>query len=196
MISRRLLNLRKMSSFAAVGAMSLLSACSAALIEAPFYDVSEVQSFKVAGAPSQIMMLEIVDQDDTFPDETWITALSNHGYAPRLTYVTDATDIADNQTIKPENRLVVVVSPTQSTMRDGLCTDPQSTGTDTTADRVIVRFGFCSGDDIISGTRARFVQADFEQQLRNSADTISYQLFPMHLRKNNDRYCSPMIAVC
>ena len=71
--------LRKLSSIAALGALSALTGCGAALVEAPYYNVSEVQSFKVAGAPSQIMMLDIVDANDTLDNQTWADALSNHG---------------------------------------------------------------------------------------------------------------------
>ena len=152
---RKRSSLSYLSSIAALGAISLLTACNLALVEAPYYNVTEVQSFKVSGAPSQVMMLEIVDANDTLEGQVWATAMSNHGYPPRLTFVTDANDIADNQTIKPENRVVAVVNPTQATMRDGLCTSPQSAKMDGTADRIIVRFGFCAGDDIISETRAR-----------------------------------------
>lgn len=193
---RKRSNLSYLSSVAALGAISLLTACNLALVEAPYYNVTEVQSFKVSGAPSQVMMLEIVDANDTLEDQVWATAMSNHGYPPRLTFVTDATDIADNQTIKPENRVVAVVNPTQATMRDRLCTSPQSAKMDGTADRIIVRFGFCVGDDIISETRARFTKDQFEEQLFSNADTLSYQLFPRHIRKNDDRHCPPTFTVC
>ena len=188
--------LRKLSSIAALGALSALTGCGAALVEAPYYNVSEVQSFKVAGAPNQIMMLDIVDANDTLDNQTWADALSNHGYPPRLNFVTDAADISDTQTIKPENRLVVVVNPTQTTMHGTLCTDPQSAKSDGTSDRVTVRFGFCAGDDIISETRARLVRDKFEQQVINSADTISFQLFPRHIRDEDDDNCSRRVPGC
>ncbi|MFV1851211.1 MAG: hypothetical protein ACMZ66_10935 [Thalassospira sp.] len=186
----------KPSLVAAIGGIALLAGCNVALVEKPYYNVTETESFKTAGAPSRIMLIEVVDQENTFLAEFWAESLSNHGYPPRLRYVTDPTDVADNETIKPENRVVVVVSPAQTTMRDTLCTDPQSVGNDPTSDRVIVRFGFCNGDSIISETRARYNRDQFEAQIQSNADTINYQLFPRHLRNNDDRYCSPFLVSC
>ncbi len=188
---------RSAKSIAAMmGGAIMLAGCNVALIEKPYYSVTEVESFKTAGAPSRVMLIEVVDQENTFPAAFWAESLSNHGYPPRLRYVIDPADIADNETIKPENRVVVVVSPAQTTMRDTFCTDPKSVGTDSTADRVIVRFGFCNGDSIISETRARYNRDQFEAQIQSNADTINYQLFPRHLRNNDDRYCSPFLVSC
>ncbi|WP_417825406.1 hypothetical protein [Thalassospira povalilytica] len=178
-------------------ALLLLGGCSATLIEAPNYKVTEVQSFKTTGAPSQVMLLEIVDPANSLPAKTWTDALSNHGFAPRLRFVTDPADIAASETIKPENRLVAVVNPSQNTFGDAICTNPQTGGMEHISDRLIVRFGFCSGDNVISETRARFVPENFESQLFANADTLSYQLFPRHIRNNDDdRFCSPFQTVC
>jgi len=175
----------------------LLGGCGAALIEAPNYKVSEVWSFKTAGAPSNVMLLEVVDPANTLPAKTWTDALSNHGYAPRLRFVTDPADIAANETIKPENRLVAVVNPSQNTFGNAICTDPQTGGMEDISDRLIVRFGFCAGDSVISETRARFVKENFEEQLFNNAAVLSFQLFPRQIRSNDDdRRCSPFITNC
>ncbi|RCK41965.1 hypothetical protein [Thalassospira profundimaris] len=174
-----------------------LGGCGVALIEAPNYHVSEVQSFKVAGAPSGVMMLEIIDPDNTLPAQTWADALSDQPPPPRLRFVTDPADVKDGQTLKAENRLVAVVNPSQNTFGNAICTDPQTGGMEGISDRLIVRFGFCVGDDLISETRARFVPENFETQLYNNADTISFQLFPRHMRNNDDdRTCSPFETVC
>ncbi|KJE35235.1 hypothetical protein UF64_11345 [Thalassospira sp. HJ] len=181
---------------AAASGLVLLAGCNIAAIERAHYEVTEVQSFKTAGAPSRVMMLEIVDASNTFTDDFWSAAMSNHGYPPRLRFVTDPADIEDGETIKPESRMVTVVNPEQSTMRGKLCSDPKSLPVDETADTITVRFGFCVGDKIISETRAHFNKAQFAEQVENNADTINYQLFPRHLRNNDDRYCSPFLPSC
>lgn len=194
------MNTRKSSklSLAAITATTvLLGGCSAALIEAPSYKTTEVLSFKTAGAPSNVMMLEIIDPAKTLPAKTWTDALSHHGYAPRLRFVTDRADIAANETIKPENRLVAVVNPSQNSFGDAICTAPQTGGMEDISDRLIVRFGFCVGDRVISETRARFVKEKFEEQLFNNAATLSFQLFPRRVRTNDDdRSCSPFQINC
>jgi hypothetical protein len=187
---------RQFSIAAATGGLLALAGCSVASIERPHYDVTEVESFKTAGAPSRVMMLEIVDTNNSFTDDFWSAAMSNHGYPPRLRFVTDPADIQDGETIKPENRMVAVVNPEQSTMRGKLCTDPKSLPMDETSDRVTVRFGFCVGDKIISETRAHFNAAQFAKQVENNADTVNYQLFPRHLGNDDDRYCSPFLPSC
>lgn len=186
----------KLSSIAALGALTLLGGCGSALVEAPTYSVSEVQSFKVSGAPSQVMMLEIVDANNTLPNKVWSDALSHHGHSPRLTFITNSDDITDQQTLKPKNRVVAVVNPTQSTMGNKICTAPQSAKMDGTSDQIIVRFGFCAGDDVISETRARFAKDPFETQLVDTADTLSYQLFPRHMRDQDDDRCARRVPGC
>ena len=178
------------------GILMMLGGCGAALIEAPNYQTTEVLSFKTAGAPSGVMMLDIVDPANTLPAKTWADALSNHGFAPRLRFVTDPADIATNETIKPENRLVAVVNPSQNTFGDTICTSPQTGGMEGTSDRLIVRFGFCAGDSVISETRARFVKENFEQQLFNNAAELSYQLFPRRIRSNDDHSCGRYQVNC
>lgn len=194
--SRRSALKRPLSLAAAAGGLLLLAGCNIAAIERAHYDVTEVRSFKMAGAPSRVMMLEIVDANNSFTDDFWSASLSDHGYAPRLHFVTDPADIKNGETIKPENRMVVVVNPEQSTMRAKLCTDPKSLPMDETSDSVSVRFGFCVGDKIISETRAHFSKDKLAEQVEGNADTINYQLFPNHLRNNDDRYCSPTMSVC
>ncbi|WP_417805977.1 hypothetical protein [Thalassospira lucentensis] len=186
----------KLSSIAALGALTLLSGCGSALIEPPNYSVSQVQSFKVAGAPSQVMMLSVVDANNTLPDAVWTDALSDHAPAPRLQFITNSDDISDGQTLKPENRLVAVVNPTQSTMGDNICTSPQSAKLDGTSNDVIVRFGFCVGDDAISQTRAHFDKDTFQTQLVDSAGTLNRQLFPRHIRDNDHDSCSRRTPGC
>ncbi|BDW89334.1 hypothetical protein [Thalassospira tepidiphila] len=187
---------RPFSIAVAASGLLAIAGCNIAVIERAHYEVSEVDSFRTAGAPSRVMMLEIVDANNTFTDDFWSAAMSNHGYPPRLRFVTDPADIADGETIKPENRMVAVVNPEQSTMRGKLCTDPKSLPMDETSDRVTVRFGFCVGDKIISETRAHFNAAQLAEQVENNADTVNYQLFPRHLRNNDDRYCSPFLPSC
>ncbi|NIY77757.1 hypothetical protein HED22_19055 [Thalassospira sp. HF15] len=187
---------RPLSIAAAASSLALLAGCNIAAIERAHYEVTEVESFKKAGAPSRVMMLEIVDANNTFTDGFWSAAMSNHGYPPRLRFVTDPADIKDGETIKPENRMVAVVNPEQSTMRGKLCSDPKSLVMDETSDTVTVRFGFCVGDKIISETRAHFNKDRFAEQVENNADTVNYQLFPRHLRNNDDRYCSPFLPNC
>lgn len=186
----------KLAPISALGVLTLLSGCGAALIEPPNYSVSEVQSFKVAGAPSQIMMLDVVDANNTLPDTAWSAALSNHGFPPRLTFITNSDDITDTQTLKPENRLVAVVNPTQSTFGGNMCTAPQSAKMDGTSDQIIVRFGFCVGGKVISQTRARFKSDTFQTQLVDSADTLSHQLFPRHILDQDDDRCSRRVPGC
>jgi hypothetical protein len=181
---------------AAASGLLLLAGCNIATIEPAHYQVTEVQSFKTAGAPSRIMLLEIVDANNTFSDEFWTSALSNHGFPPRLRFVTDPADIAEGETIKPENRVVAVVNPEQTTMRDKLCTEPKSLPMEETDDRVTVRFGFCVGDSIISETRAHFKKAQLAEQIESDADTLNYQLFPRKMRNNDDRNCSPLLPGC
>lgn len=193
---RRSAPIRPLPIAAVAGSLLLLAGCNIAAIERAHYEVTEVQSFKTAGAPSRVMMLEIVDANNTFSDDFWRMAMSDHGYVPRLRFVTDPTDIADGETLKPENRVVAVVNPEQSTMRGKLCTDPASLPMDDSSDKVIVRFGFCVGDKIISETRAHYNKAQFAKQVESNADTINYQLFPRHLRDNNDRRCSPFLPGC
>lgn len=185
----------------AAGTLLLAGCSNVALIEAPYYDVTEVQSFKVASAPSQIMMLEVVDANALLPEQVWATALSNHGFPPRLTFVTSPDDVADDKILKPENRLVAVVNPSQTSRRDALCQAPQSdklddSNADHASDRVIVRFGFCLGGDIISETRARFTRDQFETQLINSAGTLSQQLFPIKLPDEDDNDNCPRLKPC
>ena len=179
---------------AATGAL-LLAGCSIAAIERANYNVSEVESFRSAGAPNDVMMLEVVDADNTFPDDFWTDALSNHGY-PRLYFVTDPADADSNVTIKPESRLVVVVAPEQATMRGKLCTDPQSVGTRDPSSNVSVRFGFCVGDKIISETRGHFNNDKLAEQIDGNADIIVHQLFPRNMLKTGDRHCSPFLPSC
>ena len=192
----RLPSLKRPFSIAAVASgLLLVAGCNMATIERPQYGVSEVQSFKTAGAPSRVMMLEIVDANNTFADDFWSAAMSNHGYPPRLRFVTDPAAVKDGETIKPENRVVAVVNPEQTTMRGTLCTDPKSREMDVTSDTVTVRFGFCVGDKIISETRAHYNKDQFAEQVENSAANINYQLFPRSLN-DNDRHCSPFMPNC
>lgn len=186
----------KLLMLAAAGSLLALGGCNLALVEKPYYSVTEVESFKTAGAPSRVMLIQIVDSNDTFTNAFWRTTLSNHGYPPRLRYVTDPADVKDGETIKPENRLVVVVNPGQSTMRETICTAPKSLPMDETNDRITVRFGFCVGDKIISETRGHFNRAQFAKQIEKNADTINYQLFPRHLRNDNDRRCNRFVPGC
>lgn len=174
----------------------MLGGCNLATIEPARYNVAEVQSFKTVGAPSRVMMLEIVDANKSFSDDFWRTIMSNHGYPPRLRFVTDTNDIKDSETIKPENRLVAVVNPEQSTIGAKLCTDPKSLPLDEASDEVTVRFGFCVGDKSISETRGHFNKARFAEQIENSADTINYQLFPPHLRDDDDHRCGRFKPGC
>ena len=122
--------------------------------------------------------------------------MSNHGYAPRLRFVTDPNDIQDGETIKPENRMVAVVNPEQSTMGGKLCTDPKSAGTDDSSERIVVRFGFCVGDKIISETRGRFNRDQFAEQLESNADTVNFELFPRRTNNKDDRNCSSFLPNC
>lgn len=175
---------------------AVLAGCSGGLIEAPNYKVHEVESFKVAGAPNRVMMIEVHDKDNLIPKQEWATTMSNHGYPPRLTFVTDPAEIDANAVIKPENRLVVVVNPSQGTMSSALCTSPESIGSDAAAERNVVRYGFCVGDKIVSELRARFTKEDFTNQVDRNADTVMYKLFPRTLNKTGDKHCSPMLPVC
>lgn len=186
---------RPFSIAAATAGLLLLAGCNMATIERAHYGVSEVDSFKIAGAPSRVMMLEIVDANNSFSDDFWRSALSNHGYPPRLRFVTDPADIKDGEIIKPENRVVAVVNPEQSTLRGKLCTAPKSHEMDATSDTVTVRFGFCVGDKFISETRAHFNKTQFAAQIENDADTINYQLFPSNMN-NDNRHCGPFLPNC
>jgi hypothetical protein len=195
--TKRLKAQKSVASISALaGSILMLSGCNVASIERPHYSVTEIESFKKAGAPSRVMMLEVVDADNTFDNAFWTEAMSNHGYPPRLRFVSDPADIAEGETIKPDARMVAVVNPSQATMRAKLCTIPESVGMDETTDSVIVRFGFCDGDKILSETRAHFNREQLGQQIENNADTINYMLFPRHRRSNDDRYCSPFLPSC
>jgi hypothetical protein len=187
-------NLRSVA--AAASAVLLLAGCNIATIEPARYKVSEVQSFKTAGAPSHVMMLEIVDANNTFTNDFWSSAMSNHGSMPRLRFITDPADIKHGETVKPENRMIAVINPDQSTIGAKLCSDPKSLPMDETSDQVTVRFGFCVGDKIISETRGHFNRSGFATQVENNAVTVNYQLFPRHIRDRDDDNCSRRVPGC
>ncbi len=188
---------RCLSGATLTAGLAFLAGCSnMTTVEYPTYHVSEVQSFKVYGAPNQIMMVEVHDRENLVPPETWASALSNHGYPPRLDFVTDAGDLAPNQVLRDGYRVVVAVSPSQTTMGEKMCTAPETTDYPADTTRIPVRIAFCAGDSPISELRAHFIKDEFEQHVIRNSDTIIYQLFPREIRDDSDRSCGMMRAGC
>tara|TARA_R110002167_G_scaffold339576_1_gene547353 strand:- start:10212 stop:11006 length:795 start_codon:yes stop_codon:yes gene_type:complete len=183
--------------------LAALSGCSGmSILEAPYYQVTDVQSFKTYGAPSQAMRIEIHDRASTLPDAVWAQALSNHGYPPRITFLTADDTPSSDQTLRDGYRVVAVVNPTLATSRQKMCTSPETAETIETAGttekdaRVTVRFAFCAGKDIISEVRAHIVKNNFEQELVNNADSVNFMLFPRQIRDRGDRNCNRFAPGC
>lgn len=180
-----------------MGTALLLSGCGTfTTIEPPTYQVNDVQTFKVYGAPNQIMMLEVHDSRSSVSPETWASALSGHGFPPRLDFITDATKPGPNQVLRDGYRVVVVVSPSQTTMGEKICTAPETTDYPADTTRIPVRIAFCAGGDPISGLRANFANTDFKQQVINNGGSIITQLFPRRIRDDSDRRCGMLRADC
>jgi hypothetical protein len=180
-----------------MGSALLLAGCSnMTMVEYPNYHVAEVESFKTYGAPSRVMMVEVHDRENLVTPETWASALSNHGYPPRLDFITDAGDLAPNQTLRDGYRVVVAVSPSQTTMGEKICTAPETTDYPADTTRIPVRIAFCAGDSPISELRAHFIKDEFEQHLIENGDTIIYQLFPRYIRDDDDHRCGMRRADC
>ena len=180
-----------------LGSALLLAGCgNITTIEPPTYQVNDVQTFKVYGAPNQIMMVEVHDKQSSVSPETWASALSGHGFPPRLDFITDATQLGPNQVLRDGYRVVVVVSPSQATMGEKICTTPEATDYPADTTRIPTRIAFCAGDKPISELRANFVKDDFEQQVTNNGGSIIAQLFPREIRDDSDRRCGMFRAGC
>lgn len=180
-----------------LGSALLLAGCgNITTIEPPTYQVNDVQTFKVYGAPNQIMMAEVHDKQSSVSPETWASALSGHGFPPRLDFITDAAQLGPNQVLRDGYRVVVVVSPSQATMGEKICTTPEATNYPADTTRIPTRIAFCAGDKPISELRANFVKADFEQQVTNNGGSIIAQLFPREIRDDSDRRCGMFRAGC
>ncbi|WP_404426369.1 hypothetical protein [Thalassospira australica] len=180
----------------AAGLASVAGCGNITTIEPPTYQVNDVQAFKIYGAPSQIMMLEIHDRQSSVLPETWASALSGHGFPPRLDFITDATRTGPNQTLRDGYRVVVAVSPSQTTMNEKICTAPETTDYPADATKVPVRIAFCAGEKPISQLRANFVKDDFEQQVMRNGASIIIQLFPRDIPDDNDRGCGMVRPGC
>ncbi|MCC9622513.1 hypothetical protein LPB41_12480 [Thalassospira sp. MA62] len=176
--------------------LTFLAGCSGSMIEPPTYSASDVQTFKRPGAPDNVMLIEIHDANNTLPDSTWANALSDLGFAPKLTFIPDATQASPDTKLDPQSRLVVVVNPTQATFGGNMCTQPQSAPLDPQSPQTTVRYGFCVSDKIVSETRAHYDTAAIETQLYETAATVNMQIFPRASLKGRKRRCGGFMPGC
>ncbi|RCK48674.1 hypothetical protein TH25_13765 [Thalassospira profundimaris] len=182
-------------------AAPLLGACSGNIIEAPYYETTNVAGFRSYAAPSNIMVMEVHDGQTGIDNARWASLLSNHGFAPQLQFVTPEkakaemagahTDTRkDHPTLRPDQRLVVVVNPTQDTWRNEMCQNPQNTPLTPGEKTIPVRFAFCSGDSVVSEIRANMTNPINPQQVDDMASTIIHYLFPINQPDRNENRCN------
>ncbi|OKH89571.1 hypothetical protein [Thalassospira sp. TSL5-1] len=181
----------------------LLGACSGNIVEAPYYETTNVAGFRSYAAPSNIMVMEVHDGQTGIDDARWASLLSNHGFAPQLAFITpkkakadmasasaDSNARKDHPTLRPDQRMVVVVNPTQDTWRNAMCQNPQNTPLTPGEKTIPVRFAFCSGDSVISEIRANITNPITPQQIDEMAPTLIHYLFPISQPDHNENRCS------
>lgn len=179
----------------------LLSACSASMVQPPFYGVTDTSSFKTYGAPDDVMRLEVHDASNAVDPDLLAGILSTHGFPPRITFVTtkdgEQTGLkkADGSavTLHPKYRVVAVTNPSQSSFHEGMCTAPQSEPTTPGVEKTRIRFSFCAGDKIVSETTAYVKNPVNAEELDKVAGPVIQFLFPP-ARNDDDRHdCNTLV---
>ena len=185
-------------------AAPLLGACGN-IIETPYYETSNVSGFRSYAAPSNIMVMEVHDGQTGIDDARWASLFSNHGFAPQLQFITPEQAKAemakaktgdDHPTLRPDQRMVVVVNPTRDTWRNEMCKNPQNTVATPGEKSIPVRFAFCSGDRAISEIKANMTNPITQKQLDDMSSTLIHYLFPISQPDHNDDRCSRFNPGC